>query len=124
MRQQVPGAERVGVLAVAHEDGTRVRIGKPEDRERSQEEDVRIAIGEVVAGESGDVDQLEGQGVGLPEPPQGGPVGQQAGDALVRLGTRHEVELAQPRHQTRAVLGGQRAVLVNAEEEPIRRVAQ
>jgi hypothetical protein len=125
LRQEVPGAERVGVLAVAHEDGARFRVGKSEEvRERSQEEDVLVAVGEVVAGENGDVDQLEGQRVGLPELPQGGPAGEKVGDALVRRGARHEVEIAQPCHKTGPVLRGQRTVLVNEQGERFRRVPQ
>jgi len=121
--QKVPRAHGVGVLPVGHEHRAGL-AGRKQAAEGAQKEDVRVAVGERLAGIEHGVHELEGEGIAAPEGGKGGAAGEDASDALVGLGPHHEQRIAQRRGQTLAILSGQRAVVVKAQRERLGRAVQ
>jgi lysophospholipase L1-like esterase len=122
--QQVPGAHRVGVLPVAHEHGA-LGAGKPEEAtEGAQEEDVRVAVSELLASEEHGIDQLQGKRMIPPVHPQGRAAGEEAGDTVVRFLARDQVNAHQPGFQPLTVQPSEGAVVVQPQGQRLRREAQ
>jgi hypothetical protein len=123
--QQVPGADRVGVLAVAHEQRARRRFAPViQTGKGPQEEDVAVAVGQLVAGEEHGVDQLQGHDVASPKGAQGGVAGQEVSGALVGLGTADDLRVPQRTGEALPVRCGERAVVVKAQRHLLRRIAE
>jgi hypothetical protein len=96
--QELPGAERICVLVVAHEDCADLRTREPkEPAERAQKEDICVAIGDTAIGQERDVDHFEGERAGLAERSQGGTAPEEIRHALVRLGAWDKFESIQAR---------------------------
>jgi lysophospholipase L1-like esterase len=121
--QEMPGAHRVGVLPIAHEHGAHGSVEPEEAAERAQEEDVRVAVGQLLAGEEHGVDQLQGQGVIPPVRPQGRAAGEQAGGAVVRLLARDQGCGTQLGVQPITVLLGEGAIVVQPQGQGLHRMA-
>ena len=123
-RQEMPGAERIGVLAVGHEQ--RPGAGRQPEKagEGAQEEDVRVAEGQLRAGAGHRIDQLERQGALPPVRRERRAAGQERGDPLVRLDAGDQLEPAEPGVEAVQVLRGQRAVVVEAQRQRLGRAPQ
>lgn len=120
----MPGADGVGVLPVAHEQRAGPGRQPEEARERAQEQDVRIAERQLLAGQEHGVDQLPSERVLPPQRGERRPPRQHPGRRLVRLGRRDERKPAEPLLQAVEILPPQRAVVVQAQSEWLGHKAQ
>ncbi len=128
LAKQVPGAHRVGVLRVVHEQRAGLGRQLEEAREGAQEEHVRVAVRERLAGrrlgEQRHVEELQRERVGEAESARRGAARQELRQTLVGLAPRENRRLAETRRQPLEIGRRQRPVVVDPQAHRARRAAQ
>jgi hypothetical protein len=123
--KEIPGANRICVLAIRHEDGgTRERPQLVEIVERPEKDDIGIAVEQLLAGEKSDVEELQRKRIPSPKAQTSRMGPQPLFDPLVGVTPGDQIERAERRLELFQVSRIERPVVVHSKGDRVGRTSQ